>query len=135
MFCQKSQKPGIRLVCRKASDRPAGNAAARLHCRNDFFHASDRCAREGFAIEFHIETAVPLGGNADRGSVLSRAAEKKIAEPARKPEERVLSYPPTTEYVRVGTGPRKLKPRDIPPRHHIPAPEKPDASGVFRIVR
>lgn len=81
MFCQKSQKPGIRLVCRKASDRPAGNAAARLHCRNDFFHASDRCAREGFAIEFHIETAVPLGGNADRGSVLSRAAEKKIAEP------------------------------------------------------
>jgi vancomycin resistance protein YoaR len=61
--------------------------------------------------------------------------EKKIAEPSRKPEERVLSYPPTTEYLRVGTGPRKLKAKDIPPRHHIPAPEQPDKDGVFRIVR
>src|SRR5215469_16572112 len=81
MLGQKSQKPWIRLVRRKASDRLAGDAAARFHGRNDFFHASNRRARDGFAIEFHIETAVPLGGDADRGSVLSRAAKKKIAKP------------------------------------------------------
>src|ERR1700747_3796183 len=80
MFGQKSQKPWIRLVRRKASDRPAGNAAARFHGRNDFFHASNRRARDGFAIEFHIETAVPLGGDADRGRVLSRATKKKVAK-------------------------------------------------------
>ena len=61
--------------------------------------------------------------------------DKRIDEPLRKPEEKVLWYPPTTEYTRIGTGPRKLKPKDIPPRHHIPAPEKPDKSGLFRIIR
>jgi vancomycin resistance protein YoaR len=61
--------------------------------------------------------------------------DKRIDQPLRKPEEKVLWYPPTTEYMRVGTGPRKLKPKDIPPRHHIPAPEKPDANGLFRIIR
>src|SRR6516164_1716455 len=81
MFGQKTHKPWIRLVRRKASDRLAGDAAACFHGRNDFFHASNRRARDGFAIEFHIETAVPLGGDADRGSVLSRAAKKKIAKP------------------------------------------------------
>jgi vancomycin resistance protein YoaR len=61
--------------------------------------------------------------------------EKRPDQPLRKPEQRVVAYPSTTEYVRVGTGSAKLKKKDIPPSHHIPPPEKAGKDGLFRIVR
>jgi G5 domain len=60
--------------------------------------------------------------------------DQRIDEPVRKPEERVLYYPPTTEYVRIGVGPARLKKKEVPPAHHIPKPEA-AKDGVFRIIR
>jgi vancomycin resistance protein YoaR len=51
-------------------------------------------------------------------------------------EERQVSYPATTEIVRVGTGPSSLPKKPQPPSHHIAAPEKPNVKGgIFRIVK
>ncbi|HJZ84851.1 MAG TPA: VanW family protein [Polyangia bacterium] len=62
--------------------------------------------------------------------------EKRIDQPLDKPEERVIVYPPTTHFVRVGTGSASLPRKPVPPAHHIPNPEKPNTKeGFFRLVR
>jgi vancomycin resistance protein YoaR len=45
-----------------------------------------------------------------------------------------LSYPPTTEIVRLGSGPASLKKREAPPSHHIP-PIPASAKPLYVIQR
>jgi vancomycin resistance protein YoaR len=46
-----------------------------------------------------------------------------------------IKYPPTKQFVRVGTGSPKLKPKQPPSHHKIPKPEAYGARRSFRIFR
>ena len=60
--------------------------------------------------------------------------EKSHGKPARKVEQWSLHYPATTQFIAVGTGPSKLKPKPQPPAHHIPPIGKND-KPIFKIMK
>jgi vancomycin resistance protein YoaR len=63
---------------------------------------------------------------------LPQKGEKAVG----KPQERAIAYPPTTQFVRIGTGGPKLPKKPIPPSHHIPPPEKPNTKeGFYRLIK
>ena len=59
--------------------------------------------------------------------------EKQHIKPVKK-EQWALHYPATTQFVAVGTGPAKMKPKVPPPSHHIP-PINPHDKPFFRIFK
>jgi len=75
---------------------------------------------------------------ADNGGKLTVAQLADALEKARvkplKVEKWGVSYPSTEMIQAVGTGPKKMKKKDKPPSHHIPAIPKGD-QPIFRIVR
>src|ERR1700674_1085222 len=77
---EQGHEARVRLVRRKTADGAARDAAAQLDGCKNFFHAGNRRAREGFAVELHGEAATLCIADLDGGSVLPRAAEKEITE-------------------------------------------------------
>jgi len=67
-------------VRRETAYGGARNPAAEFDGRENLFHSVDRGARKGFAVEPHVESALLRIADLDGGSVLSGAAEEKIAQ-------------------------------------------------------
>ena len=77
---EQGHEARVRLVRRKTPDGAARDAAAQLDGCENFFHAGDRRARKGFAVELHGEAAIPRITDLDGGSVLACAAEEEFTE-------------------------------------------------------
>ena len=77
---EQGHEAGVRLVRRKTANGGARDAAAQLDGGKNFFHAGDRRARKGFAVELHGEAAILCIADLDGGSVLARTAKEEITE-------------------------------------------------------
>src|SRR5258708_29705338 len=77
---EQGHEARVRLVRRKTADGAARDAAAQLDGCENFFHAGDRRARKGFAVELHGEAAILRIADLDGGSVLACAAEEELTE-------------------------------------------------------
>ncbi len=77
---EQGHEARVRLVRRKTADGAARDAAAQLDGCDNFFHAGDRRARKGFAVELHGEAAILRIADLDGGSVLARATEEEFTE-------------------------------------------------------
>src|SRR5713101_4672621 len=77
---EQGHEARVRLVRRKIADGAARDAAAQLDGCENFFHAGDRRARKGFAVELHGEAAILRIADLDGAGVLARAAEEELTE-------------------------------------------------------
>ncbi len=64
---------------------------------------------------------------------LADVLEKQHIKAVKK-EQWALHYPATTQFIAVGTGPSKLKPKPQPPSHHIP-PVNPHDKPIFKLLK
>ena len=67
------------------------------------------------------------------GETIEQALQRTHKTPLSK-KEWAIHYPSTEEIVAIGSGPKKLKKKDPPPPHKIPA-LRPEERGVFRMTR
>jgi hypothetical protein len=90
-----------------------------------------RAARRRYLFPADTQLPKTLGGPED--SIAKLIAAKKIPEPVRV-DKWAVGYPATEEIWVYGSGPKSLKKREPPPKHHIPPVPKED-KPVGRIVR
>ena len=81
----------------------------------------------------HAQSATPGGMPPPPGMSLAESAAMRFPQPVRV-DKWGVGYPATEEIWVYGSGPRSLKKKEPPPKHHIPAVPK-DDRPFGRIVR
>src|SRR5712692_2943688 len=77
---EEGNETRVRLVRRKPGGGGARDATAQLDRGENFFHARDCRAGQGFTIELHVEAAILGIAHPDSSRVLPGAAENKFSE-------------------------------------------------------